>query len=884
MATAAEIEIKVDDEELDILIQKLERHFDKTQQSGTKAFRKVTNESNRAKDAVSLFSRVLGVQIPRQLEGVIGRSNVLGSAFSAAFNVSVVAAFGYAIIQTIPKIARFIDELRGITDEMEKQYDLAVKFNDAVLGEGSKDLIAQRISALKLEQEKLKKAAAKGALFDFRVGEDKTQNRPSFGLITGSDAARAAREQYEQNVKILERLEGKLTAAAGSEADERVRKAKEEADKKLQAQQKYTEESMRLAQQLADAEERARLVGIDGVEAVRMKREQELKKWEEVLREHPELHRQVNALMVEVWAAGQREITSIVKKESEERAKKIKEEVDEYARQYDKNLEIRDSINEQITDIDARVEAERRRLAGDSLGAFIVAEEARVDAALEAARKMGATWEQLARLEESLNIEKNIRIAEETQKLYQSQVASYENALDAMFNGNIADNILKNAKRFFVRILAEWFATMGKMQQGGGGGFLGGLISILTGQSNKGATATGGVGGGVGGLPPGVIQNFMGGGGSVGASSGSLGVGGIETGGGGFSPLGSAGLGGGTFGGDIFSQVGEGASSSTSAGKGGIFSRLGGGLKNIATSPLAMLGLGALGKKFGGTAGMIGAGLGGVLLASIQNPAIGAALGIAPGLIAPIAAPLIGFGVGMQHGPVAGALAGAGSGIGLGAIAMAAFAAGPIGLIIGGILGAIAGIFGGLFGGSRRRKQAKKLTNAFSPELQKIVDSYMGGNLDYASALEKLEELKGSAWEQFKKLKGEGKKEYNKVFLPKLDDARKKIEETEKERQRRATLQFAPPQFHSGGFVGGAMMGNGELLAILKRGEYVVNANATSRNRRQLEDINSGGTGGDTFIVQALDMQSFDEAMSRGGARVIKKHLRKDSLDYGGGN
>jgi len=464
-----------------------------------------------------------------------------------------------------------------------------------------------------------------------------------------------------------------------------------------------------------------------------------------------------------------------------------------------------------------------------------------------------------------------MRIADEHRAMVEQMADQWASLFDDLFSGNLGRRIISNAKRFFSRLLAQMVVGGGASGQAGsqsGGG--GGLLSILFGGAGGGG---GGLGGGVFGLPgttppfiPG--NSFMPGGSFLGSglasAGGSLGSTTQGSGGGG-GALGLGGLLGGLF---------------TRGGRGG------------AQGGLGLLGAMAGGGRAGGTLGMAGGGLAAIgVLAAMGNPAalaFASSLGIAPALFAGAAGGLLGFGVGLSHGPLAGGLVGGGAGLGLGALMAGAMGFGPVGIIVAGLIGLFAGIFGGLFGGRKRRKQAEAFTrDAVLPEIKKIVDAYKGHQLDFFGATSALEDIRAQAREQLGKLKKEGRREFDRQVSPALTSARSEIERIEAERQRRATLSFAPPQFHSGGLVMGGSMGgggfrlaSGEVVAILKRGEYVVNERSTAQNLPQLEAINRGGSGGGPVIVNLYPQRVDQQWLRNGGAREIAVEISREQREY----
>lgn len=491
---------------------------------------------------------------------------------------------------------------------------------------------------------------------------------------------------------------------------------------------------------------------------------------------------------------------------------------------------------------------------------------------------------QAKRLEAWLQTDQRIR--EEQKKLAQQLGSEMESVFNDIGSGKIGQTILNNAKKLFFQILAQWLLTT-KMMGSGFGSIFGSLIfgpgSTGAGVFGGGAGAAGGLGGAgmLGSLfglgvasPAGVGIPGAGGtvpffGGSTGAAAGFGGGGALGGLFGGsttaVTPAGATSLGTSTLTGAAASALTT-SSISSALGAGGVGTSSGalaapklgaslGGLFNMNS----LLGLGGtltglLGGKLGGGAGQVGGMLTALSVMAALNPGgVAAGLlanlgGIGGSLFAAAGPALLAFGIGTKLGPLGGALAGAGAGFGAGALI--GFAGGPIGALLGGIIGAIAGLFGGLFGGSQRKKQANNyFDQQIGPAIKQIVASYEGFSLDYASATGQLEQLKQQAQDQLKKLKGEGKSVFAHKVEPAITAAEQQIGKDEKERTRRMGLVFGPPQFHTGGYVQAQAAAAytttpGEMLALVKNGEFVVNPQATARHRGTLEAMNNGGSPG----------------------------------------
>jgi hypothetical protein len=517
----------------------------------------------------------------------------------------------------------------------------------------------------------------------------------------------------------------------------------------------------------------------------------------------------------------------------------------------------------------------------------------------------------------------NAKIVDANRQMVQQLGSDLNSLADDLGSGNIAKRMLDNAKKLFFQIIAAWVLQM--KSAGGKGNLFSGLLGSLIfgpGSQAAGQVGGGGIGSILGGLfggsgnrsggggsqgsissLPGVITNFSGGTGGSSLGGGSVLSGGFGGFGGASGAGGSAALGGTITNnpnfGALFGGGGGAASSSggfsipgtfgtitSSATKAGGSVGFGASLAGLGASlgPLAAM---TLGQKFGGTAGSLGAML--ASLAVFSSSGSSAAAGLSTfldmnpaiaALIGPVAGGLVGFGIGQNFGKTAGALSGAGTG------ALAGFfAAGPIGAIIGGIIGLLGGIFGGIFGGGKRKRQANELADKVLPELKKIRESYDNHQLDYGSAIANLDDLQKQVKPQFDKLKGEGKSIYSKRVLPELTATRDHITQTEAERVRRALIEFAPPQFASGGLIiGGPAARASGVIIEAHEGERVMTAAATARNGHALQAMEAGrSVGGATIVIHAIDSADVDDWLSnRGGIRALERAFVNANAAYAG--
>jgi hypothetical protein len=538
-----------------------------------------------------------------------------------------------------------------------------------------------------------------------------------------------------------------------------------------------------------------------------------------------------------------------------------------------------------------------------------------------------------------VHAETDEKIIQENKRMADQLGSELESVFNDIGSGNIGKRILQNMEKLFFQILAQWILSMGVMKSqagsilgsvvfgpgstganifGGGGNPFGGLLGgglfggggtppfvppgISGGSPTAGGTATGAPASfaNTGQLFGSSLGNIFGQGSTTAATingaatSSSTATTASALGLGAFfgqspaltsvvapsGPLNTTSLSD-VLGGAIAGDSSAGAATASPSRSGGLL-----GLGKLL-SPNGLLGVGALASsllgRLGGTTGSIGGTLLALGLTGKLSGIVSALFGTigATGAAAVLGGGiggLLGFGLGQNFGSGIGALSGAGSGALSGLLI-----GGPIGALVGGLIGLLGGIFGGIFGGSKRKKQANSFVDStVLPDIKKIVDAYENFQLDFAGANKQLDDLDTQAKAELGKLKGEGKSIFGKRVQPAIDDAKKEIKKFEDERQRRSSLTFGPPQFHDGGFVSSAFSSfvnrPGELMAVLKHGEFVVNPQSTSRNLQTLERINSGGTiSGDMhFYAPLIQAQRVDEAWLRnGGAQQILDALRR---------
>jgi hypothetical protein len=127
---------------------KMKIHFTEMEHSTSESVR-------RSRESVKLAAEQMHVHMDRSLTGIIAKSQLIGPAFAAAFEVSAAAAFAGVLIALIPKIQSVASSIGGFTDAMRESFTEAVKLNEQLM----RTFDNSRIGRMLLEQTHLQIAA-----------------------------------------------------------------------------------------------------------------------------------------------------------------------------------------------------------------------------------------------------------------------------------------------------------------------------------------------------------------------------------------------------------------------------------------------------------------------------------------------------------------------------------------------------------------------------------------------------------------------------------------------------------------------------------------------------------------------------------------------------
>jgi len=92
-------------------VTKMGPAFQRAGSQGNVVLTQLTKQQLQARDAGALLSRMLGVEMPRQLNKFLASSQTIGPILAGAFNVAIIAAAAAAIVNVASKIPSLIEKL-----------------------------------------------------------------------------------------------------------------------------------------------------------------------------------------------------------------------------------------------------------------------------------------------------------------------------------------------------------------------------------------------------------------------------------------------------------------------------------------------------------------------------------------------------------------------------------------------------------------------------------------------------------------------------------------------------------------------------------------------------------------------------------------------------
>lgn len=968
MANTIQIAVTLDESGLTSGIANVNKSIDSIPAHSKPAFQEFSKGQQEARDAAALFGRTLGVELPRQLEGFIARSSVLGPVLSGLFNVSVVAAFGAAIVQLAPAIESAAGELVGYTSKVKALNDEVIASNQkALVGFSNPDqghaFLNQTNNAIE-SAEKLKQFGAESlragistalltgdlsqaaaAWYTYHDAVNKGADEESLRIkqldqlskvtLAESQAIRQAQaaadasgltgvplmlQQEKSAIKEIAALEQQKSIS--EVAATQLRKAEEEKTSRAivalrqQENEKIAEDqaaanqigltglNLFLAQEAAAIEKRnaglTKQYGAKGAQAFIPKADDVIRTQfsNTITKQGKDWSQQIDDLTAQLSQAGAQGFNAIDLKVGAQQSKLIEDFNKEWgnfnlfpnpnspqeqlfeSQWIAAGKKLQDGLTAIANDGD-RERAQLMRQNDDEV----------VDAQNKAAIAMLPPWLQAnAEIIQSFNqTSRTINEQFNDQHLTKAQARALygaaleqENAdliknfqqtrdelasqigsiFDDITSGNLRQAVLGELKHLFSEILAQWLLTLNGMKSAGGGqGILGSILGGIFGgnKSSSGSSLLGDFGE--------LVPSF--------AESGSIAS---------VAPIAVAGSG-------LFSGLQS------------PFSLTGGtGLTSGLTSPFAAqassIGLGL----------SAGAGTASAVNLQTANSLIGSTLEQSLAKFFPHGVSVGGLKIG---GP---ALAGLGAGVGLSSLlygyqsgspalgglggaaggAMLGFSfGGPLGAVIGGAIGGIGGLLSGIFGRQKRHDEAETLIQGtLGPQIAAILQSYDKFSTDQQDAISQLNDLETQAKQQLDQL-GQDKLYWSEL-VPQVNSATDQINQIQGVRDQRSALNFAPPEFATGGTVPGF----GPVPIIAHGGEEIVRQPYAGMFRAELKARNMGSIRLTDYSAPRLpqihvEMHNHISAMDSGDVqkffdkhgRKIRQSIRADMLqNWNGGN
>ncbi|MBZ5597457.1 MAG: hypothetical protein LAN83_03970 [Acidobacteriia bacterium] len=891
MATALEIEVRLDESGMVHGLQGIGAGLDAAGQKGSAVFARMSRDQERAHDTELLMAQTLGITMPRSLEKLLSKLPGVSDALSAAFKVGVVVALGAAVVEAV-------NHLEDLKTTAVHALEAVFEFEENVVG---------WVTGSTVDFSQARKIAEEQSFL--KPLEDQLLQFQKTAATAGKEGYGALKAQAQIQLQDLTRLQQQQLDAAGKKFDYgtqeyadaaklilatvgEVRLAQERATNAqiVALRRKNLDEIRQLENQRASIglegsaaaleKEREAINQIDVLEKRGVLTQADAEKQRvlqhdianrEIYKLEEDFSRQVEQQANEATLAAATGIDQIAERTSQQI---LKLRVD-FQRQFG-NLDATDPMRRAAQhSLDEAVDALRNLQTVETNRALQSAADQTTQIEEQAAAASVPPWlrasaqivndyqdrmREIDRLladhqiteadaqfrREAIWSETNSRILDENRQMRDELAGELESVFDDITSGNIGQRILSEIKKFFFQIVAEWLLSMNSIRSAsagiGGGGLLGSLLGSLFGIGGGSSSAGGAVSGGT---IPGLTGNAApaagaNGGGLFGALAGLSipGAGGLAA----VAPAAAA---------TLSAGVGTAGVAAQQKAQGFVAQTLLGSLLQKAIAKIFTHGITIGGKFFsGGILGMLGLELG-----------------------------ITGIGLGYQYAsPVLGGITGAAGG----ALAGTAILPG-IGTVIGAIIGGIAGIFGGVFGRRAREKQAWDLVlGKYYPAMHQTLLAYENYQEDAATAYQQLDDLEKQAWAEMNQIGHSGRLIYWQTIPARATKIHKQIEGIDKDRTSRGAQIFGAPEFQTGGlFTLGGSARKG--LAILEDGEYVINPQATRQNRAQLEAINHGRPSGEFHIhIHAIDALSFRAWMRKGGAKEIKAGLRLDDLAYTG--
>jgi hypothetical protein len=252
----------------------------------------------------------------------------------------------------------------------------------------------------------------------------------------------------------------------------------------------------------------------------------------------------------------------------------------------------------------------------------------------------------------------------------------------------------------------------------------------------------------------------------------------------------------------------------------------------------------------------------------------------------PIAGAAIGAGIGIGGLALAGGLLAPSLGLGFGAGALLGLGSlgGPVGLAIAGVAAGIGALFG-LSGRGKDKVHDTQIENAGFAQIKQLVADYERHRRDYASTFDAMFDVHEDIQAAFVRSQSRRNEQF---WFDRYLEHIGRIED-ERNRRRQVLGALPLPEFHEGGFVGfagWAQRASGEVPAVLRRGEYVMQESAVQRlGTRLLDGMNMGTVPPsgqlavpDDYEVVLMKKVDLDQAVEDAIPRIIVRGGRASRI------
>jgi hypothetical protein len=219
--------------------------------------RGMTMESREANEKVQMLAASLGVRVPAGLAQIMARLPGVQAAMEVAFGATIVVAFGAAIVALFPKIAEWIDMLRGVEAVNQDILNKEMELDRYLVARGKPERTRAMTTefehaAGRIDEIKRKLIELQGTPFSFDRLKFGLRAATDFGLTM--DRVKALRIELEPLQVRFEELKRAVPTEKLKEFNEAIKEGAERSAKALAFQVETTREDYA---RLLDLQEKA---------------------------------------------------------------------------------------------------------------------------------------------------------------------------------------------------------------------------------------------------------------------------------------------------------------------------------------------------------------------------------------------------------------------------------------------------------------------------------------------------------------------------------------------------------------------------------------------------------------------------------------------------